>query len=72
LGNLFHFKTPLLILQGTGQTNINPQGANQLHDGAGSKDKTLKLYDNLLYQLFEGKDKDKVFTDTIEWLNARK
>jgi len=71
LGYLFHVKPPLLILQGTGATLINSEGANQLYNEAASQDKTLKMYDGLFYQLFEEKDKEKVMLDTINWLNNR-
>jgi len=71
LNNLFHIKTPLLVLQGTGTTNVNPEGSTQLYNVAVSQDKTIKKYDGQLTQLFEDKDKEKVIKDTIEWLNIK-
>jgi len=70
LNNLFHIKTPVLILQGTGKTFMDPQGATKFYDGVASKDKSIKQYDGLLEELFEETDK-KVIADTIQWLKAR-
>lgn len=68
--NLHHLKTPILVLAGTGTTDINVEASEQLFKSVASKDKSLKKYEGMRSQLFEDKDKQKVIDDVIQWLNA--
>lgn len=62
---------PLLILQGTGDRVVSPEGSRRLYRRAASKDKTLKLYDGLYHDLFGEPEKDRVIGDLVDWVVSR-
>jgi alpha-beta hydrolase superfamily lysophospholipase len=62
---------PLLILHGTQDKATRPSGSQFFHDTAGSKDKTLKLYDGAFHDLLNDIDRQKVLADIVGWINAR-
>ena len=62
---------PLLILHGTTDKATNPKGSEQFYAEAGSKDKTLKLYEGHAHDLLNDYDRDKVMTDILGWLEER-
>ena len=64
-------RLPLLILQGTGDRIVDPEGSRRLHLGAASKDKTLQLYEGLYHDLFHEPEKEQVTADLIEWLGRK-
>jgi len=63
-------KLPVLILQGTEDAIVNPDGAKEFFDVLGSPDKTLKLYDGLYHEAFNEPEKAQVFADIEQWLAA--
>lgn len=65
-------RLPLLILQGTGDRIVDPQGSRLLHQKAGSTDKTLHLYEGLYHEVLSEPERDQVLADMIEWLNTRR
>ncbi|MDY6847190.1 MAG: alpha/beta hydrolase [Chloroflexota bacterium] len=62
---------PLIVLQGSEDKLVNPQGSKMLYEGASSEDKTLKIYDGLFHEVFNEPEREKVLTDVASWLNAR-
>src|SRR5262249_17373840 len=62
---------PILILHGTADRAAKPHGSQVFHDRAGSKDKTLKLYDGYFHDLLNDVGKERVMADITEWLRAR-
>jgi alpha-beta hydrolase superfamily lysophospholipase len=40
-----------------------------LFEGLGVQDKTLKIYDGMLHEIFNEVEKEKVFRDLADWLN---
>lgn len=62
---------PLLILHGTGDKAAEPDGSRLFYDAAGSRDKTLKLYDGHFHDLLNDIDKEKVMTDIRNWIFER-
>jgi alpha-beta hydrolase superfamily lysophospholipase len=48
-----------------------PVGSQFFHDTAGSRDKTLKLYQDHYHDLLNDLGKEKVMADIVEWINAR-
>ena len=62
---------PVLILHGTADKVTNPKGSQLFFDTAGSKDKTLKLYDGHVHDLLNDFDRDKVMADILEWIGVR-
>src|SRR6478672_1183689 len=61
---------PLLILHGTADQATKPSGSQHFYDLAGSKDKTLKLYDGHFHDLLNDIDKDVVMADIKGWIAA--
>jgi acylglycerol lipase len=62
-------KLPVLIMAGDG----GPDGARSrvLHERITSKDKTLKLYDGLLHEIFNEPEHPQVLADLEAWLKHR-
>jgi alpha-beta hydrolase superfamily lysophospholipase len=62
---------PVLILHGTLDRAAKPSGSQFFYDEAGSKDKTLKLYEGFFHDLLNDQDKQLVMNDVLAWLKAR-
>jgi lysophospholipase len=62
-------KLPALIMAGNG----GPDGARSrvLYERIGSKDKTLKLYEGLLHEIFNEPEHPQVLADLEAWLKPR-
>lgn len=59
---------PMLILHGTDDRIVDVEGSRILHEGVGSRDKTLKLYPGYYHELLNEPGKDVVIHDIEEWL----
>ncbi len=61
-------KLPVLIMAGNGR----PDGARSqvLYEVIGSKDKTLKIYEDLLHEIFNEPEHPQVLADMEAWLEA--
>jgi alpha-beta hydrolase superfamily lysophospholipase len=64
---------PLLVLHGTADQITDPRGSEALVKRAGSKDKTLELYEGFYHDLLHepAKDRKRVAADIEAWLVAR-
>ena len=62
---------PVLILHGTADKVTKPGGSQLFFDTAGSKDKTLKLYEGHAHDLLNDIGREQVMTDIREWIGAR-
>lgn len=62
---------PLLILHGTGDKATKPSGSQFFEQTAGSRDKTLKLYEGHYHDLLSDIGKEKVIADIQQWIEAR-
>jgi acylglycerol lipase len=62
---------PLLILHGTHDKATKPSGSQLFYDKAGSKDKTLRLYDGHYHDLLNDLGKEGVLDDIRGWMAAR-
>jgi acylglycerol lipase len=62
---------PVLILHGTEDHATKPHGSQRFFDNAGSKDKTLKLYDGHFHDLLNDIEKERVMADIVEWIALR-
>lgn len=62
---------PLIILQGSCDKLVNPNGAKMLNERASSTDKTLKVYDGLHHEVFNEPEHEIVLGDVAAWLDAR-
>lgn len=62
---------PPLVLQGSEDKLVKPQGSKMLYEHAGSYDKTLKIYDSLYHEVFNEPEQDRVLADVVAWLDER-
>jgi alpha-beta hydrolase superfamily lysophospholipase len=62
---------PVFILHGTLDKATKPSGSQEFHAAAGSKDKTLKLYDGHFHDLLNDVGKELVLSDIVGWIDAR-
>ena len=60
---------PVLIMHGTADKATVPSGSQFFYDTAGSKDKTLKLYEGHFHDLFNDIGKEAVMADTLRWID---
>ena len=64
-------KTPVLLQHGSADGLADPRGAKQLHAGAASDDKTLKMYEGLYHEIFNEPEQAQVRSDLLSWLDQR-
>ena len=62
---------PVLILHGSADKATKPSGSQFFYDTAGSKDKTLKLYEGHVHDLLNDLGKEAVMADIKVWIEAR-
>ncbi len=62
---------PVLILHGSADKATRPSGSQLFYDTAGSKDKTLKLYEGHVHDLLNDLGKEAVMADIRVWMEAR-
>jgi acylglycerol lipase len=62
---------PLLILHGTADKATKFSGSQLFYEKAGSRDKTLKLYEGHFHDLLNDIDKELVIADIESWIAAR-
>jgi alpha-beta hydrolase superfamily lysophospholipase len=62
---------PVMILHGTDDHATKYQGSQLFFDTAGSKDKTLKLYEGHYHDLLNDFGKEEVMADILAWIEAR-
>ena len=62
---------PLLIMHGTEDKATVCHGSEFFHETAGSKDKTLKLYEGHYHDLLNDIGKETVLADIVAWMEAR-
>ena len=62
---------PVLILHGTADKATVCKGSEYFHEHAGSRDKTLKIYDGHFHDLLNDIGKESVMEDIVGWVQAR-
>lgn len=62
---------PVLILHGTQDKVTKPSGSQHFYEKAGSRDKTLKLYEGHVHDLLNDLDKEVVLADILHWIDER-
>jgi acylglycerol lipase len=61
---------PLLIVQGGADKLVDPAGAEQLYETAGSTDKTIKIYPELYHEVYNEPEHEQVLRDVELWIEA--
>jgi acylglycerol lipase len=64
-------KLPVFIMHGTADKATKPSGSQEFYDHAGSKDKTLKLYEGHYHDLLNDIGKEQVMADILAWIDKR-
>jgi alpha-beta hydrolase superfamily lysophospholipase len=67
-GLLPRINLPVLIMAGTGVSDA--ARSQVVYEFIGSKDKTIKLYDGLLHEIFQEPEQLQVMADLKAWLEA--
>lgn len=62
---------PVLILHGTADKATRPSGSQHFYENAGSKDKTLKLFEGHFHDLLNDVGKEEVMAEIQSWIAAR-
>ena len=61
---------PFIVLQGSEDKLVDPAGAQTLDNKAGSKDKTIRIYEGLYHEVFNEPERARVLKDVETWLAA--
>lgn len=61
---------PFMVIQGAEDRLVDPSGAQMLYEKAGSRDKTLKVYEGLVHEVFNDPERARVLKDVEAWLAA--
>ena len=64
------FSLPVLIIHGTKDTVTRPEGSKEFYAKAGSRDKTLKLYEGYAHDPLNDIGKEAVMNDIRSWIAA--
>jgi alpha-beta hydrolase superfamily lysophospholipase len=62
---------PLLVVHGSEDRLIDPDGSRQLVEAVGSSDVELKIYPGLYHEVFNEPERDQVLDEVVSWINAR-
>ena len=63
-------KLPILILQGTGDRLVEPDGAQMLYDKVSSVDKKIIFYKDFYHEVFNEPEHESVLNDVEKWLES--
>jgi acylglycerol lipase len=61
---------PLLLVQGSADKLVDPDGAQMLYDTVGSGDKEIEVYDGFYHEVFNEYEHSRVLGDIETWLEA--
>jgi alpha-beta hydrolase superfamily lysophospholipase len=61
---------PLFLLHGSADKLVDPPASQMLYDKAGSKDKTLKIYEGLVHEVHNEPERETMFKDLEAWLQV--
>jgi len=64
-------QVPFLLMQAGRDLLVDPQASKEFFERAGSKDKTLMIYEQCYHELFNEPEKEKVFADMEQWIQGR-
>ena len=61
----------MLVIYGSSDRIVSPVGSEMLHEKAGAKDKTLRMYDGGYHELYNDFAKEQFMAEIITWIKAR-
>ncbi len=61
---------PFIVVQGSADKLVDPDGAKMLYEKASSSDKTIKIYDGYYHEVFNEPGRAQVLQDVETWLAA--
>jgi alpha-beta hydrolase superfamily lysophospholipase len=61
---------PILILQGSADKLVDPEGAQMLYNTVSSTDKTIKIYDGLYHEVYNEPEHNQVLGEVKAWLET--
>jgi acylglycerol lipase len=61
---------PILLVQGSADRLVDPDGARMLYDTASSEDKQIEIYEGFYHEVFNEPEHDRVLRDVETWLEA--
>lgn len=65
------FGIPFLVMQGTADKLVDPDGSKLFYERSPSADKTLKIYEGFYHDLLHESEKQTVLNDMSDWLAKR-
>lgn len=69
--DLARILNPMLVIHGSSDRVVSPTGSEMLHEKAGSKDKTLRIYEGGYHELYNDIVKEQFVAEVITWIKAR-
>lgn len=63
-------KMPILIMHGTEDKVTLPHGSQVFYDSASSADKTIRLYEGYVHDLFNDEGREVVMAEVLQWIDA--
>jgi len=69
--NAPRMSVPILILHGSADTIVPPQGSATFFELVGSTDKARRVYQGAYHALYIDTNRGQVFGDILEWIEAR-
>jgi alpha-beta hydrolase superfamily lysophospholipase len=63
-------RLPFIVVQGSADSLVDPDGARMLYDKASSPDKTIKIYDGYYHEVFNEPGRARVLQDVETWLGS--
>jgi acylglycerol lipase len=69
--NCASYSIPLLTLQGTADSSVDPSGARYLHDNIASVDKTLHMYNAAVNDLLMDECRELAYQHIHDWIEER-
>jgi acylglycerol lipase len=69
--NVLNFKTPILMVHGTGDMLTPVEGTEDFYQRINSEDKTCLIYPELYHELFNELSKEEITHEVINWIVSR-
>lgn len=69
--NIEKYKYPCLVTHGEKDRIVPKETSIYLYNKISSKDKEIKIYDNLFHEILNEKEKDIILSDMINWVYER-